>query len=450
MKDTGRNIWLAKLPLRSPSEDSWEMIEASMDNDLASERFQQQLSSLPLHHAPRYLWNRLEQQLTQRKIVRIRFIIASVAATLLLALLFRGLFIPEGKHTNIPREPATAKTEKIIPLEINIRNDLPKHSVQQNKISVLQSIQDIPSISSITENAIVAEVISTKREFTYISQLKMLPANSGIVVSSPQLPVIPATIITSSLIETDTLSAWLLARNTEKTVPPPLPKKAYQPKGFSLGIDYLNEPVSNPDQGTSVYHSFGLMAQYQVPTIEFRSGIGISYYAIPADLSAQYRSLSNSYFGHDTLINNGDTITMTGIVNDIGGINIYGREQSRFLNYSLGAGKRIYSRDRLSAIVQVGAGFSLLLSHSNNLQGNTYEALKSQANTYFNNIESNIPEINKSHFNLLTGLDFNYKLLKKLSISLEPTIKYYFDPIYKGRNSKAFSAGVRTGLLFKL
>lgn len=448
MKDTGKNMWLENLPRHSPSEDLWNKIEARLDQNLAGERFQQQLAGLPDHQPPFALWSRIEQQLARNKVFRIGYITASIAATLLLAFMLRGLLIPEVKKNATYVAPGIAKTEKSMPIEKTSKEARVEFSTTKKEIAELQFSTVVPADFFIAETVIVTEANTTAREFDFIAPLKMLRLSPGNGLSSPEMPVLKPTTVTNSYTGSDTLRAWLLARNADKTAPPPLPKIAYQPKGFSLGLEYLPEPVSNPQQGSSLYHTFGLLAQYQAPAIEFRSGIGISYYSIPADYSAQYLSFSNTSTGYDTIVNYGDTLF--GLVDGIGGINIYGSEQSRFFNYSLGAGKRIYSRDRFSATLQVGAGFSLLLSESDNLQGSTYEALKKQGNTYFNTVESNIPEINRSRFNLLTGFDVNYRLLKKWSISIEPILKYYFDPIYNGRNSKTFSTGVRTGILFKL
>lgn len=457
MKDTGKNMWLGNLPEHSPPQDLWDKIEAGLEMESGGVQLQEQLAGLPIHEPPISLWGRIEAQLARRKVMRIGYIASAIAATLFMAFIIRGLLIPEVKNNNTSVAPLVAKTEKIIPVERTTKQDRVELSEAKKQIIKRRSIPlftAFPVDSLITKTS-VPEEISVISEFTYISPLEITSVSQETQLAQAEKPDIrPTTVtnyLTDNLEEPDTLTTWLLARNIEKAPPPPLPKIIFQPKGFSLGLDYLPEPISNPDEGTSMYHSFGLMAQYHAPAIEFRSGIGISYYSIPAGFSAQYISVNKTSAdptSYDTIVNYGDTLV--GLLEGIGGINIYGREQSRFLNYYLGAGKRIYNKDRFSATLEVGAGFSLLLSESNNLQGSTYEALRNDANNYFNNVESNVPDITRSRFNLLTGFDVQYRLLKKWSISLEPTLKYYFDPIYKGPNSKTISTGLRTGILFKL
>jgi hypothetical protein len=457
MKDTGKNRWLGNLPEHSPPLDVWDKIEAGLEKEPGGALLQEQLAGLPVHEPPISLWGRIEEQLARRKVMRIGYIASAIAATLFMAIIIRGLLIPEVKNNNISVASPIAKTENVIPNEKIAKQYHVKFSDVKKQSVKLQSGPVFPAlpVDSFTTQTSVSDASMITSKFTHIPPLRIQSVSLETVLAKTGIQVVrPTTVtnyLTDNLEEPDTMTTWLLDRNTKKAPPPSLPKIVYQPIGFSLGFDYLPEPISNPDEGTSMYHSFGLMAQYHAPAIEFRSGIGISYYSIPADFSAQYISVNKTSADpthNDTIINYGDTVV--GLVEGIGGINIYGREQSRFLNYYLGAGKKIYDKNRFSATFELGAGFSLLLSKSNNLQGSTYEALRNDANNYFNNVESNVPDITRSRFNLLTGFDIQYRLLKKWSISLEPTLKYYFDPIYYGPNSKIFSIGLRTGILFKL
>jgi hypothetical protein len=450
MKDTGKNTWLDNLPLHSPPENLWANIEARLDMESGQEEFGQRLAGLPLHQPPAFLWNRIEGKLYRGRERRISYFASAIAAVLFLAYIIHGLIIPEVKKNSYSLKPAFAKTEKHIPAvntkkqESSVIPELKKQIPKQQSNPVLLTDSNPMEIPMSTDN------YSAKREFAFIHWLRMLPVSPENGLAKAELPKREISVITDFATadgkRPGTPTPWLPAGNTERTAPPPLLKKVFPNKGFSLGLDYLPEPISNPDKGSSLYQSFGLLAKYQATVVEFRSGIGISNYSIPADFSANYYSLSTS--SGVTVLANGDTII--GLVDGIGGINIHGVEHSSFLNYSLGAGKRIFSNKNLSATFQVGAGFTLLLSESNNLKNSVYDALKNKSNTFINSTESNIPEINRSRFNLLTGFDFNYRLLKKWSIAIEPTFKYYFDPIYYGRNAKAFSTGVRTGVLFKL
>jgi len=459
MKETGENMWLNNLPRHSPGQDLWEKIESSLDNEFSQERYKQQLAAgLPEHQPPFTLWARIEAQLARRKAIRIGYITASIAAVLLIAFVLGSVLISEIKRSGTSVSPIATKTDNRIPAEkISKKKNVSSISLVNKRIPRQQNPSVITDDSTEeAERTPVPELPETTDVSAKLLPLTMLPVAPGNGTDKPELPIAESAIASVPLAVSDTSGAWLMARAMNNPAPPRLPKTINSRKGFSLGFDYLPEPVSNPENGTSLYQTFGLLAKYEAPDIELRSGIGISYYSVPVGFSTQYLSISNSSNSpgvFDTIVYNGDTIyAAEAMTKGINGIDIHASERSKFLNYSLGAGKRIYSDKKLSATLQVGAGFSFLLSEENNLQSIASDVIKNSHNAYsnINSIESNLTDINQTRFNLLTGFDFNYHLLKNWSISVEPTVKYYFSPIYNGRNSKTFSTGLRTGILFKL
>lgn len=467
MKEKGENIWLKNLPAHTPPEGAWEHIEAGLDNMLASERFLSQMAGLPEHKAPAGLWSRIDQNLARRRFARIGFIASGIAATLLIAFILKGLLISEQikepqvySHTKIPAHShssvtktgssAKAGTPSLDSL-VKQRNPmitmaspgvtiLPKREKATNFVQINNAE---PGKSSSTDFLPMPEfsndVLSLKARPINLQSGGQITLNSGHADANPVSSFSPA----------DTLTAWLLDRNAKINYPPPpIAINSNERKGVSLGVNYFPEPMSKSDYA-SAYQTFALMAQYQMPSMDIRMGLGISYQSSAMEYSADYKTI-NSGFGQntDTLISNGDTII--GYLSGIGEINISGKERASFLNYTIGAGKRIFSSKRFSTSLRVGAGFSLLLDNQNKLNNSSFDPILNQANTYVSNTKSNIPDINQTHFDLITGFDFNYRLHKRWSLSLEPTLKYYFNPVYNGSNSRSFTTGLRTGILFKL
>ena len=468
MKDRGENIWLKNLPVHTSPEGMWERIENRMDNNLANERFQARLAGLPEHEPPFSLWARIEQGLARRRVVRLGLIASGIAATLLIAFALNGVLLPEPTKNHTVRSLAKGPTEHLSP-EINngapnrtgtfaipdqkkqkIATTPEMHPASADLIVRKQSAStiyynDIPQDISIPQDYPKPEGISIA-----MLPLKMKPATLRNGEKAPLSPNITTTNPGKNIPKNDTLLAWILARNSKDNSPPP-PSHATtrESKGVSIGFNYLPEPMSKSDYASSAYQTFALMAQYQMPSVDLRMGLGISYQSASMEYKTEYLSLSNSNgYGNDTIIINGSTVI--GSVVNAGAVDILGNERASFLYYTIGAGKRIYSNKRISTTLRGGAGFSLLLTNQHKISGPVYDALKSQSNTYFRNTESNIPVINQTHFDLVTGFDFNYRLYKKWSLSIEPTLKYYFNPIYNGNNSKPFSTGLRTGILFKL
>jgi hypothetical protein len=467
MKVKGQNKWLGNLPAHTPPDGMWERIEIRMDEDLLNERFQARLAALPEHEPPFVIWTRIEQTLTHRRFVRLGIIASGIAATLLLAFMLNGLFLPgplqpgrlltnRSEHRPMEMNRSTSKQNGIIDNQENLKlntgiirpegnstqsdGERQKNSPQREIPVAGTGLASREKSTALQVGNLPLDILfpadhsSLKEGIGSIQTLIMKPAALDIAkqYALPNRGTLMDTHMQSS--KNDTLSAWLLARNTKDDFPPPpSPSSASKPGVVSLGFNYLPEPSMRSDNRSTAFQTFALMAQYQLPSVDVRTSLGISYQASPVEYRADYVSVNSA-----------------SAVIDKGSLDISGKERSSFLYYTLGAGKRIYTNKRVSTTFRVGAGFSLLLNNQHHISGPVYDALKSQSNTYFTNTESNIPDINQTHFDLVTGFDFSYRLHKRWSLSFEPTLKYYFKPVYNGNNSRSFSTGLRTGVLFKL
>ena len=455
MKERGENTWLKNLPVHTPPEDMWEGIENRLDNGIASEHFRAQLAGLPVHEPPYGLWASIEKGIASRRVKQLGLIASGIAATLLLAFILKGVLLTEPMRTESVGSLAKAQKETRSP---EIKTSLQAQTVvvsvpaikkidKRNEMPFVKAaIYDNEHLLSSAHNHNKYRVISIlsdssgpeKSDYSIVS-LKMKSSEISGTAIDIIPPAITATFQGKDIQKKDTISTWLLASNPIDDYPPP-PNTAVtnNRKGISIGFNWLPEPTEKSVYGSSTYQTFALMAQYQLPSVELRTGLGISYQSAPMGYKTDYSFLDHTFgSGKDTILN-------------AGSIDITGKERSSFLYYSIGAGKQIYSNKRISTSLRVGAGFSLLLANKNELSGPVYNTIRKQSNTSLNNTESNIPDINQTRFDLVTGFDFNYRLIKRWSLSIEPTLKYYFNPVYSGSAARSFSTGLRTGILFKL
>jgi hypothetical protein len=65
-------------------------------------------------------------------------------------------------------------------------------------------------------------------------------------------------------------------------------------------------------------------------------------------------------------------------------------------------------------------------------------------------VSTDKPVYNDVNVNFVTGIDFNYAVIKRLSISFSPTSRWYFKPMLSKNNQATdeLTFGFKTGLKF--
>ena len=97
----------------------------------------------------------------------------------------------------------------------------------------------------------------------------------------------------------------------------------------------------------------------------------------------------------------------------------------------------------------MGAGFGILLNNPD-LVAFTANSVKNQYNSLNVSVNSTKPEYNDVNVNFVTALDFNYKILNRLSITVTPTSRWYVKPVLSLDNQATdeLTLGFRTGIKF--
>lgn len=212
---------------------------------------------------------------------------------------------------------------------------------------------------------------------------------------------------------------------------------------FALAMDYQPENINN-GSGTSLFHNVGLTASYDKEKVRFNSSIGMAYNQENYEFELSYDKLQPiTAIGPNGRI---DTIRyeVTNVASDV-----TGTLNHRYLTYNLGIGRKLFSFGKFSSWLNAGAGFAVQLNQANERE-NAANTLKIQYNAKVYDVSEMQSQYNPLNINFITAIDFNYTILKHVSINLAPVSRWYFKPVLT-RNSQPtdeFTIGFRTGMKF--
>jgi hypothetical protein len=126
-----------------------------------------------------------------------------------------------------------------------------------------------------------------------------------------------------------------------------------------------------------------------------------------------------------------------------------GNEKHQYFTYNLGLGRRLITSGKFSTWINVGAGFGILLNNPD-LIASTENSVKSQNNVLSFSVDSSKPVYNDLNVNLVTAIDFNYKIFNRLSITFTPTSRWYLKPVLSldSQATDKLTLGFKTGMKF--
>jgi hypothetical protein len=126
-----------------------------------------------------------------------------------------------------------------------------------------------------------------------------------------------------------------------------------------------------------------------------------------------------------------------------------GTEKHQYITYNLGLGKRLFNFGKFSSWINAGAGFGIQINNPDLINTAT-QSIKGQPNAQINTVNTDKPQYTDYNINFVTGIDFNYQIIKRLSISFAPTSRWYFKPLLTKDNQPTdeLSLGFRTGMTF--
>jgi hypothetical protein len=228
-----------------------------------------------------------------------------------------------------------------------------------------------------------------------------------------------------------------------KVVAPTEPVSDKKANHFALAMGYLPENINNGTDN-SLFHNVDLTASYNKEKVRYNTSVGMAYNEEELKFDMNYDV--NSYVtavgpgGHlDTLSKNVANMESQ----------YMGTEKHKYVTYNLGMGRRLFNAGKFSTWISFGAGFGVKLNEPD-LITSTANSVKNQYNANIVSVSSSKPVYNDVNVNFMTGIDFNYKVFSRLSISFAPVSRWYFKPVLSKNNQATdeLTLGFRTGMKF--
>ncbi|MCB2220468.1 MAG: PorT family protein [Bacteroidetes bacterium] len=239
------------------------------------------------------------------------------------------------------------------------------------------------------------------------------------------------------------------------TVPAP-PRDDYVTKGqWSVGLYFRPEMIRYPsdDQITNYARGIDLHVLYKKNEYFLQTGLGFSQVTDAGNYKIDYNKYMGSYedvydVTFDTIGNEVTPVYHTQTVDVYDSINYVritpSERRYTYLQIPIMFG---YGKDyrRFGWFVKAGPALALMV-HENipemSMREDQYKIL---------NVENSLPARINANWQFVLSAGANYKLGNKISLSVEPLIRYYINSDYepgKYTTRHPYSLGLRTGLLF--
>lgn len=227
--------------------------------------------------------------------------------------------------------------------------------------------------------------------------------------------------------------------------------------GGSAGVSYMPEWMFNTYNDDKFVNNVGVEGTVHFGPFSLRTGVGLSI----TDGSDEINALTNPYLGtykaldsivfnwdakHDKLVPVIYTTSTKAYDTSVHNNYTYNKKRYTYLQVPLVLGYDFWQNKWLSLGVRAGAVMSILLKTEN--ISSTFESGQDRIVT----INSITPGRILVNWQETGGIDASFRLSPRLSIEVEPDLKYYFNSIYEspGTIKKPWSFGVRTAFTVKL
>lgn len=449
-----------KLPIHTPDTGVWQRLSAGLDAADAQVAFQEKLQQLPVHSPDPGTWNAIYFRLNKIAYYKTGVRIAlSVAAGLLL---FFTVYRISDNFKNRPTNSGIANNLKqtIVPDKVTASES---NASQSNTIAKSNNHTQANSSksnfsSATTEGASPVEnnTVIGKSEIALnqASEIALTKENTSEPIAQLQ-PTHNILLAANQIVSTD-IKPKIISYQKELAIISPTSepqKKYYTPKEsipgrnknhFALAMNYLPENINN-GTNNSLFHNVDLTASYNKEKVRFNTSLGMAY-------NEQQLNIEMTYD-----INTPVTAVGPGGHIDTVSYNVasmeseyQGTEKHQYLTYNLGIGRRLFNLGKFSTWINAGAGFGVMINNPD-LVSTTENSIKGQPNAQVKSIKSDKPVYNDVNINFVTGIDFSYKILNRLSLTFTPTSRWYFKPLLTKNNQATdeLSLGFKTGMKFE-
>jgi len=501
-----------QLPLHSPDPGAWQRLSAKLDTMDAEAAYQEKLQQLPVHSPDQGTWNLIYRRLNRIAYYKtgVRIALSAAAGLLLFFTVSRisdqyqrkengalqvasqeqhNISVENIKADNTAKTPAvdTQKATKNPGNKLAANNSVAYYKgIQKSKTtekepeigSVNKSYTATTFLNQEKEPDIVTSVINNNTAIVLNQESVSDKAESGAIMlnTGNAADEIAGTIepvqsennippqTQSSIINDKTFPGKEIISTAEeprsilfqkepypitastytKQYPPPVPIPASNKNHVGLAMNYLPETIYN-GPNNSLFHNVDLTASYNKEKVRYNTSLGMAYneeqikFEMNYDINTPVTAVGPG--GHlDTLSYNVSSMESE----------YMGTEKHKYVTYNLGIGRRLYGKGKFSTWLNAGAGFGIKLNEPD-LIANTTSSIKGQYNSQRVSVSSSKPVYNDLNVNFVTAINFNYKILNKVSISFTPTSRWYFKPVLSLNNQATdeLTLGFMSGLKFE-
>jgi len=448
-----------QLPTHSPDPGTWQNLVSRLDAMDADAAFHQKLDQLPVHSPNPGTWSLINRRLNRAVYFKTATRIAlSAAAGLLLFLTVSritdqyrqpstnpviALQEQPGKLHTVTNQPETL-TSKVINPGRSAVNKVGSSIVKSPIISSGVK-EDLPPAETPASTSLPENNIALKTEIPLPAENGNDQLTHGIV---NQEEPIAANLLSNPDSESKVSVLFQDQQKTDALPPvkyyfPNEPKTGSNKNYFALSMSYLPENIDN-GSGTSLFHNVDLTASYNKEKVRYNTSIGMTYneeeLAFNMNYDIKTPVTATGPGGHI------DTVSYAVAMVES---QYQGTEQHQYITYNLGLGRRIFQAGKFSTWFTAGAGFGVQINNPD-LIAETEKSVKGQYNAKITSVNSDQPVYNDVNINFVTGLDINYKFLKRLSISFAPVSRWYFKPVLTKNNQATdeLTLGFKTGMKF--
>jgi hypothetical protein len=498
-----------QLPSHSPDTGTWQRLSDKLDSMDSETVYNEKLQGLPVHSPDEGTWNLIYSRLNRIAYFKTGIRIALSAAAGLL--LFFTVSRISDQYQNTPnrvRQVASQEKHTILPEKSNPGTTLETEETETAKPTHIYG--NNPSGNNLAaKRPVMQAVLTTKIETARkLSRIDNIGISTGIqepgqVVPGPEVAisetgnqkstqvvsrsdnaisgnrndVIPKTngdethlnaeigsdLATQSTDFQDTatqakkilnsepeLKSVLFQKEQYATTTPvlkynvPVEVKPVNNKNyFALAMNYLPENIDNGTKN-SLFHNVDLTASYNKEKVRFNTSLGMAYNEEQIEFNVNYAiNTPVTAFGQG-----GKLDTLSYSMADMNS-QYTGNEKHQYFTYNLGLGRKLFSSGKFSTWLNLGAGFGILLNNSD-LIASTENSVKSQYNVLNVSVNSSKPVYNDLNVNVVTAIDFNYKIINRLSITFTPTSRWYLKPVLSldSQSTDKLTLGFKTGMKF--
>ncbi len=432
-----RNKAYDKLPVHRPDDDLWEQISARLDKG-AADNYQEALSEMPVHMAPPGIWENIERQLSKRR-YRLALVWLGIATAASVAV-FTMLNFP----FNPARQPGNTSSPALSLKKTGIHSD----KVAVSTVPATHAEQSSAGVTANNNNRVsdnhTSDISLDIKALDSFNQVRLtLPksdrAELAFISYRPQLVVIysPETSNVRAYPDPLTLPSFgsmydPKAIQPEKTAP-----------RLSLSLAYLPESIDN-GYNPAIFHNVDFAASIDMKNMRFRSSMGMAYNSEHYDYTVKATRNTDNF--HSNPVTDSSLYAMVETLSNFEGVERHG-----FVSWDIGAGRKLFTTRKLTTWINAGAGLSIRINNAN-LRDETVETMLNSYNSTVNSIDLDDPLYNRMNMSLVSGIEFDYRLLKRLSLTVQPQVRYYLHPIFKDSETSpdSYSLGFRTGMKFDL